>query len=213
MKSIVDSGSHDNHPKKDSPGWWVKWAAITGAFATPMSAIATVAIAFLYFSQIDTMKESSRISQMPILVVSVSDNPNSKFVYQPDTTEEGGERWLLPYWVINQSSNTAHRVTYFHALTFADTMSIPEETKFVTRFEEDIILPNDTINGGYDQILRQVVIDAQKAGKQYYRHFIVRYCDESGNTYVYHTVWSILKYAKGNPPQFNFVSRRRSIVN
>jgi hypothetical protein len=219
IATLSTGGDKMSSPIQASDGSWTKWMMILGAVGTAVSAVATIFIACVYFSQakimratLDSMKESTRISQMPILQTKLSNDPKFEAIYLPDTTEEGGERWILPYWVVNPSNYTVHDLSYYHAVGTSDTMALPPDDKFVHRYQKDVIFPNDTVHCGWDPILRQIVLDSVKAGKSFYRHFWVKYRDEFQNPYVYYTVWQISSPVKGASPQFAFVSRRRLAI-
>jgi hypothetical protein len=179
-------------------------------------AIATVVIAYAYISQIgimkgtlDIMEENLRVARMPLLEQKLHPDPSKHSIVDYQETEEGGERWSLPYFVMNAGMTAAHKFSYFHKFITRDSIAMPKDEYFVNYYKENVIFPFDILDCGFDQILRQTVLDSINAGKKYYRHFIIRYSDEFHNEYIYHTVWVLAGYQKGTPLDFRLISRRR----
>ena len=184
-----------------------------------MSAVATVVIAYVYISQVtvmqrtlDVLKEGNRVAQMPLLKPSLHPDPDKQSRVAYEKTDEGGERWLLPYWVINTGDYPATNLTYYHALACQDTIPTPPAEKYVRLFVEEIVFPGAVYPCGWDPILRQQVIDSLNVRKKYYRHLYVEYSDEYKNRYLWHAIWELSKYKEGEPLDFTLVSNRRAIV-
>lgn len=194
---------------------WHRWTVI----ATVVTAFATVVIAYVYGSQIrimqhtlDVLKESNRVAQMPMLKPNLHPDPEKASRVAYEKTEEGGERWILPYWVINTGTCPATNLIYYHALSCQDSIPTPSADKFVRRFSNDVVFPGAVYSCGWDPILRQQVLDSLKAGKKYYRHLYLEYSDEFKNLYRWHTIWELSDYTEGQPLDFSLFSNRRAVV-
>ena len=173
------------------------WGGKIAISATVVSALATLTIAWVYFSQLGVMQdtlnaleESNRVGQMTILQLCVDSTCTSANV-KVTVTEEGGHRWHLPYYVKNISDYPAFGIEYYHGLCTLDSIPIPNDSRFVRRYETSVVLPGQSLNCGWDEILKQQVIDTLKTGKSLYRHFIVKYTDAFRNEYMYYAIFTV----------------------
>ena len=183
-----------NQGAANSRGIWGSRVAIS---ATVLSGLATAVIAWAYFSQLgvmqgtlNTLKESNRVGQMPILQLCL-DSACQYAGFEIVQTEEGGERRGLPYFVKNISDYPVFGLTYYHELSTRDSIPVPASSKFQRRWENVIVLPNKSLNCGSDVILKQQIIDSMKTGNEVYRHFIVEYGDALKNQYMFYSIFTI----------------------
>ncbi len=173
------------------------WGGKIAIGATVISALATLTIAYVYHSQLGVMqdtlnalKESNRVGHMTILHLCV-DSTCTWANVEITVTEEGGQRWRLPYYVKNISDYPAFGIKYYHGLSTLDSIPIPDDSRFVKRYESSVVLSGKSLNCGHDNILKQQVIDSLKSGKSLYRHFIVKYNDAFRNEYVFYATFSV----------------------
>jgi len=189
--------------------------------AVVLSAVATLVIAVAYVIQIDVMrgqldtmqgtlslmKENQRIALRPMLKMQLHEFIEKGSWVDYEITEEGGERWMLPYYIRNIGTMPAWKLSYWHKTVTDSVIIIPEKDDFQIRWSDDLIFPAGVLSCGYDILLRQVFYDEIKTGKKYYRHFMIKYSDEFGNNYAYYAVW-VIRYIKNQPLAFASVSYR-----
>lgn len=183
-------------------------------------AVATCFIAYAYYSQIgimkgtlEVLKETSRVQYMPRIKLHLHSEVTKGSHVEYEETDEGGERWNLPYYVINTGEFPAYSLQYYHTLTQDSTIDDLSEIQFEHQWEDNSVWPGDVYICGFDQILRQQAIDAFKVGSSYYRHFVVRFLDEFQNSYTYQATWEFSEYTEGEPIQFYLRSYRRIDVD
>ena len=187
---------------------------------TVVTALATCFIAFAYYSQIgimsstlEVLKETSRVQYMPRIRLHLYPEVTKGGHVVYEETDEGGERWKLPYYVINTGEFPAYSLQYYHVLTTDSSVDELSEIPFQRLWEDNSVWPGDVLPCGYDHILRQQAIDAFKVGNSYYRHFVVRFLDEFQNSYTYQATWIISEYTEGEPLGFYLQSYRRIDVD
>ncbi len=178
-------------------------------FITLLTALATCAIALSNWRQLGVMegtlgalRESTRLSQAPLLRVVLGPNVDAKPIVSYLPTEEGGERWALWYWVINVSDHPAHELRYYHETTTNEEINPPTRDEYEGRRSKQITWPGDVLECGYDSKLRQQAVDELKEGHKLFRHFYVQYEDQYGNSYTYKAKWRIEDYETGKPLGF-----------
>jgi len=198
-------------PQKTYKEW--SWGSKAAIIATLGTFIATAFIAWAYFSQIkimkgtlELMKESQQITSKPLLRISLHPDPSRIATSGYEKTEEGGERWLLYYYIYNFGDNPAYELKYFHWVDNDSTFKPVDDSLIQRRWEDDLIFPYEVIECGYDPFLRQAYYDAIKEGKTCYRHFVEWHKDDLGNQYGYHAVWRIVYEKEGLPLKYPAVS-------
>jgi hypothetical protein len=195
------------------------WGGWISLISTAVAALGTVGILYVYASQLgvmgqqldvmqgtlQTMMDNQRFTQRPLLKIHLHEDPEKLSEAGYPKTEEGGERWQLPYFLLNIGGNPAWDIRYWHGLSEDSVIQMPDSSEFETRLANDLLLPNSFMGCGYDNLLRQAWIDKSKAGVAMYRHFIVSYRDEDDNYYVFHAAW-LIQYEVGKPLRFPQIS-------
>ena len=187
--------------------------------STIVTTITMVAIVVVYFSQLTVMgdqldvmqgtlqimEESQRLAQKPLLKMRLHKDPKKFATTGYIETDEGGERWLLYYYLLNIGKNPAYGVRYWHDVSVDSTIQTPDTSEFESSFANDLFFPDVVVPCDSDELLRQEWTDRDKKGITTYRHFIISYRDEYKNHYMYHAVWRIV-YEQGKPLNFVQVS-------
>ncbi len=153
-----------------------------------------------------SIEHSQQMVQKPMLIMHLHGDPSKLSATGYKSTEEGGERWELPYFLINIGKNPAFNISYYHTTSTDSVISIEQISQFEYRWADNLIFPDESIPCGFDLLLRQVYYDAVKTGTKYYRHFVVKYTDEYENHYSYYAVWEIEYEEEGEPLKFRPIS-------
>jgi len=155
------------------------------------------------------MYDSSRFERMPLLRPIIRSDSTLWSGVDIEETDEGGERWTLYYWVANTGKVPAYKLSYYHTLSTQDTIPPPNDSLFSKQWKQLVAFPGDVVECGYDQVLRQQVLDSFHVKRRYYRHFFLRFEDDMKTPYTYHSVWKLENYEPGKPPKFDLRGWRR----
>jgi len=180
--------------------------------ATSVSAIATAFIAWAYFTQTGIMEDTLHFMQMghvPEIRMHLHPDLDKESTVEYVPTDEGGQRWKLPYFLINLGDLPIHELRYHHLVSTNEIEECPAISVFNVHPVGSIVWPKDILTCGYDPLLRQQAIDTFKAGKCYYRHFWTNYSDDLERSYTYYATWKICEYTEREPLDFALVSYRR----
>lgn len=175
---------------------------------TAVIAAATVGIFYVYKSQLPVMadqldvmqgtlqimEENQRLAQKPMLKLDLRKNLDGKPLYVVKETKDGGQEWMLPYYVHNIGKKIGvlpYNLHYWHDVLIDSVIVLPDSSQFQDIWSDHLLFPDEYRKCGFDFLLRAVWMKRKEAGQNSYRHFVVTYRDEHGRQYGFHAVWRI----------------------